>query len=312
MLKTDWNDVKILMAVAEAGSLSRAAVLTGFDVATISRTVAQMERRFGSALFERSRSGAKPTSLGVELFEASRSILSGADAVAAVLKNARRTEGDEVRVCATFGLVSAHLLPAFNGSMMDDHPMYPTAVRIDIDSLPEIVFHQDEPENADVMLMWSDHGAAPETVPWPGASVHRVGTMTFGLMSAPSYLERHGLPERLSDLRQHRLVRIDYQATLPAYSAWHDFVSGQDGVRLTNTSGLFDGVNCLRFGGGISMMATIGARVTNDLTRVRLDGMPETFQDLWLLVRPRPNPRIAKVAAIIASLFGECPDFAVR
>ena len=312
MLKTDWNDVKILMAVAEAGSLSRAAVLTGFDVATISRTVAQMERRFGSALFERSRSGAKPTSLGVELFEASRSILSGADAVAAVLKNARRTEGDEVRVCATFGLISAYLVPAFNGVTDGAHPMHSTASRIDVDSLPEVGFIEDGEETADISLVWTEHGRVPDHPPWSGASLSRVGTMAIELTSASSYLQRQGVPEHLSDLRHHKLVRIAYQESFPAFGMWNDFLSGQNSARLLDTRGLIDGIQNVQSGSGISLQAAISARMYRGIVPIHVNGLPNLAQDLWLLVRPRPSEQVSRVATIIANLFGECPDFALR
>lgn len=56
-----WNDFKIVMAIANAGSLSGAARSLGVNHATVFRRLGDIERRLGVALFERSRKGYKPS-----------------------------------------------------------------------------------------------------------------------------------------------------------------------------------------------------------------------------------------------------------
>jgi DNA-binding transcriptional LysR family regulator len=60
----DWNDLKVLLAVARAGSLNAAAQGLGIDQATVSRRLAALEAALGAILFVRGRSGLSPTGAG--------------------------------------------------------------------------------------------------------------------------------------------------------------------------------------------------------------------------------------------------------
>jgi DNA-binding transcriptional LysR family regulator len=60
----NWDDLKILLAVSRAGSLSGAALLLGIDQATASRRLAGLEADLGAILFARARTGLTPTEAG--------------------------------------------------------------------------------------------------------------------------------------------------------------------------------------------------------------------------------------------------------
>jgi DNA-binding transcriptional LysR family regulator len=60
----NWDDLKVLLAVSRAGSLSGAAALLGIDQATASRRLAALEADLGAILFVRARSGLTPTEAG--------------------------------------------------------------------------------------------------------------------------------------------------------------------------------------------------------------------------------------------------------
>ena len=49
----DWNLIRAFLAVAEAGSLTRAAEQLGSSQPTLSRQIAQLEAVVGAQLFER-------------------------------------------------------------------------------------------------------------------------------------------------------------------------------------------------------------------------------------------------------------------
>jgi len=53
----NWDDLKILLAVARAGSLSRAAVQLGLGQSTVSRRLSGLEATLGTKLFKRSKTG---------------------------------------------------------------------------------------------------------------------------------------------------------------------------------------------------------------------------------------------------------------
>lgn len=60
----NWDDLKVLLAVSRAGSLSAAAQLMGIDQATASRRLAALEADLGAILFARARTGLTPTEAG--------------------------------------------------------------------------------------------------------------------------------------------------------------------------------------------------------------------------------------------------------
>lgn len=60
----NWDDLKVLLAVGRAGSLSGAAQLLAIDQATASRRLAALEAELGTILFARARTGLTPTEAG--------------------------------------------------------------------------------------------------------------------------------------------------------------------------------------------------------------------------------------------------------
>jgi DNA-binding transcriptional LysR family regulator len=59
-----WDDLRVVLAVAEAGSLSGAGRRLGVSHATVFRRLGEIERRLGVRLFHRDRSGYLPTAAG--------------------------------------------------------------------------------------------------------------------------------------------------------------------------------------------------------------------------------------------------------
>lgn len=68
------HDLHVLMAVAQAGSMSKAAALLNTGQPAISRSIAELEHALGVRLLDRSRHGVKPTEYG-------RALLDGGTAV---------------------------------------------------------------------------------------------------------------------------------------------------------------------------------------------------------------------------------------
>lgn len=71
-----WDDLQIVLAIAEAGSLSGASRALHISHATVFRRLSEMERRLGVTLFERSRTGYTPTVAGDDLAAAAKRVQS--------------------------------------------------------------------------------------------------------------------------------------------------------------------------------------------------------------------------------------------
>ena len=106
----DWDDIRIFVAAARAGSLGGAAQRLGIDAATVGRRVARLESALKSTLVVRSASGLQLTPAGAQLLEVglqAETAMSGvgdlaqADAVAGT-----------VRISTSEGFGGAVLAPA--------------------------------------------------------------------------------------------------------------------------------------------------------------------------------------------------------
>lgn len=60
----DWNDIPLLLKLADTGSMSQAGRLLGLDASTVSRRVAAAEKALNVRLFIREPSGYQPTDAG--------------------------------------------------------------------------------------------------------------------------------------------------------------------------------------------------------------------------------------------------------
>src|SRR5262245_36142805 len=63
------HDLHVLMAVVQAGSMSRAAQLLNTTQPAISRSIADLEHAIGVRLLDRGRHGAEPTEYGRALLD---------------------------------------------------------------------------------------------------------------------------------------------------------------------------------------------------------------------------------------------------
>ncbi|MBY0330683.1 MAG: LysR family transcriptional regulator [Acetobacteraceae bacterium] len=59
-----WDDLKVLLAISRAGSISGAAGLLGVDQSTAGRRLAALEAELGAILFVRSKAGLAPNEAG--------------------------------------------------------------------------------------------------------------------------------------------------------------------------------------------------------------------------------------------------------
>lgn len=80
-----WDDLQIVLAITQAGSLSGASRALSISHATVFRRLSEMERRLGVTLFERNRSGYTPT-------------LAGEDLAAVAMRVQREINGAERRI----------------------------------------------------------------------------------------------------------------------------------------------------------------------------------------------------------------------
>jgi DNA-binding transcriptional LysR family regulator len=102
--------VRVLEAIAEAGSIIGAADQLGYTPSAVSQQLNTLERELGVALITRGARGSSLTAAGAELAARGRSLLAQAEAAVVATQNAAALRGGLLRVC-TFPSAGATLLP---------------------------------------------------------------------------------------------------------------------------------------------------------------------------------------------------------
>ncbi len=116
-----WDDVQLFLAIAESGGLSAAARRLRVGQPTVSRRLAELERRLGYKLFLREAAGAKLTSAGERLVVPARKMAEWAGEVARTAAQAERAPEGIVRVTAAPGVAFDFVTP-FAGWLRGKHP----------------------------------------------------------------------------------------------------------------------------------------------------------------------------------------------
>ena len=110
-----------LIAVVEAGSLTRAAQALGCTQSAVSHSIDSLEQELGFALLKRGRAGVRLTGEGERLIPAVRNLLNSAEQLAQTAASIRGLESGTVRI-GSFTSVAVHWLPPVLKEFHKDYP----------------------------------------------------------------------------------------------------------------------------------------------------------------------------------------------
>lgn len=183
----------ILVAVADAGSLSAGARALGMPLATVSRRISDLEAYLGTPLLLRSKRGLGLTEAGAAFLAASRRILDDlreAESAAAGLPPAPR---GELTVTAPVVFGRRHLLPVVAEFLAAEPEV---DVRVVLGDRPANLAD----ERADLAVRIGVATTGPEFVATP------VGEVRVVTCATPAHLEAFGWPQVPADLAEHPCV----------------------------------------------------------------------------------------------------------
>jgi len=188
----DWDDARYFLAIAREGQMLGAARRLGVSQARLSRRLQALEAAVGLRLFDRSTRGSALTDAGRVFLEGAERVETEMLAVEARLKEREASLAGSVRIGAPDGLGSAFLAPRLGG-IADRYP----ELRVQLVPLPRN-FSLSERE-ADIAIMIGR--------PQKGRLIARhLADYTLRFYATRDYLARHGTPQQVDDLKDHRLV----------------------------------------------------------------------------------------------------------
>jgi DNA-binding transcriptional LysR family regulator len=113
MHNLNWDDLNYFLAVARAGSLTRASKTLGVNHSTVLRRLAALERRLDARLFDRFQTGYIMTEAGEELRKRLGGVAEQIEAAQRQLTGLNESLRGTIRVTSTDTLVQGLLTPCF-------------------------------------------------------------------------------------------------------------------------------------------------------------------------------------------------------
>lgn len=190
----DWALLRVFLAVAEAGSLSRAAAELGSSQPTLSRQMGELERQVGQALFERTRRGVTLTDAGKALRAPAQRMREHARDFSLAAAGRSTSLAGTVRITAS-EVVSAYLLPPVLRGLREAHP------EIQIELVASNTVENLLEREADIALRMLRPTQS-------GLVARRLADWPLHIYAHRDYLQKHGQPSA-ANLHSHQWVGYD-------------------------------------------------------------------------------------------------------
>lgn len=202
MANLDLNDLAVFVRVVDKGGFAKAARELGVPTSTISRTVARLESLVGTRLLQRTTRSVHVTSDGRELYDEVATALATLQQAARGLEPASRKPKGRLRITAPNDLAST-----FVADVIAEFVVRQPLVEVELVAT-----------NRTVKLVEEGFDLAIRAGRLADSSLvaRKLGELEARLYASPEYVARHGMPERVEDLTQHRLVvfRADERPTV--------------------------------------------------------------------------------------------------
>ncbi|WP_051955547.1 LysR family transcriptional regulator [Beijerinckia mobilis] len=244
------EDLRCFVRVAECGSFSIVARENMVSQATIGRRIGGLEDHFKILLFHRSTRRIILTDAGQSFLVYARRILQEFETAENALGRHSAEPKGRVRVGSTnaFGQYLVRGLAQFS-------ERYP-CLSIDLvvgDGLVNLI-----EDGFDLALRIGE-------VTESSVVARHLGDVPRTLVAAPSYLERHGVPEDVSALQHHECVLFSYGTTKQVWNVGGSLVRVSGSFRTNSSIAQFEAV---RNGVGISLFPWF--QVDDDIRQGRL------------------------------------------
>jgi DNA-binding transcriptional LysR family regulator len=195
MPRTDLNDIVAFLAVARAGSFTKAAAQLGVSQSALSQTLRGLEGRLGLRLLTRTTRSVAPTEAGERLLRTAGPRLEEIDAELSALSALRDRPSGTIRITAHDHAVKMILWPVL-AKLLPDYPDIKVEIVIDY-GLSDIVAERYDAGIRSGEMVAKDMIAV------------RIGPdMRSAVVGAPSYFAARKKPKAPQDLTGHSCINL--------------------------------------------------------------------------------------------------------
>ncbi|MCC6734616.1 MAG: LysR family transcriptional regulator [Bauldia sp.] len=283
----DWNDLRLFLQVARAGSTLAAARALGVNQTTVARRIATLEHGLGLALFERGPRGYELTADGAGLLLQAEAVEAATLRLEAEAGRRARDLAGSIRVTATHPIMR-HLIGPLIGSYRRINP------EVTFEILTAARHLSLEDGEADVAFR-SAKALTGDTL-----VATRLPDITATLYCSDAYRERHGAPGSPAEIAGHPVLVYAGTPGMERFAAWLLALSSP--ARIAGSANTpEDMVGTLLSGMGVSVLPCFLGDATPGLGRC-FEPPPDLDRAWWAVASHEAygRPRVRSFMAFAA------------
>jgi DNA-binding transcriptional LysR family regulator len=202
--------MQIFLRVAELASFTRAADSLGIPKATASTAVQQLETSLGTRLLHRTTRKVQMSQDGQAFYERARDLLADVDELQSMFQRGAKSLRGRLRVDMSSGM-ALHFIIERLPEFLDAHPL----IELELSSTDRLV---------DLVREGFDCVVRVGTLGDSSLIARPLGVFRIINCASAGYIEQHGMPQSLDDLKNHRLIH--YVSTLGSRSPGWEYPDG--------------------------------------------------------------------------------------
>lgn len=300
-MKDRLGGMRVFAQVVEAKSFSAAADKLGMSKSLTSRHVSALERSLSVKLLNRSTRKLSLTEAGAIFYEHCARIVQEAELAEQRLTRTQAEPAGLVKVTAVPAFAIRHVLPA----LAEFYEKYP--------KIQVKLFCSNRP--LDLGDEGFDLGIRVSFGPAPNLVARKLAVNRAVLCASSAYLQRHGVPRRIDDLRKHQCVLFPALAPKGIWTLRRDSRKHSVQVAGTFETDEMDVVYAAVAAGiGIGMLPLYmvgGALQRGQLVQVlrQFDVVPESAIYLVYLPNRTLSSRVRALIDFLVERFGSVPSW---
>ena len=260
----DWDKLRIVHAVAEAGSFTHAGEMLNLSQSAVSRQISALEESLNVPLFHRHARGLILTEQGELLYRTAHEVFAKLAMAEAQLTESKDRPRGPLKVTATVALGSTWLTPRMK-EFLDLHPEVTVELVLDDRELDLGM------READVAIRM----APPRQ---PDLIQRHLMTVHMHIYASAGYVRKRGIPKTTEELASHPVVVYGEDARAPVQDVnWLLKLGGKPGERRTPilcVNNVYAIMRAVQSGLGLGALPEFMVQGPTDLVRVlpELDG----------------------------------------
>lgn len=279
----NWDDLRMVLAIAEHGALSAAAARLRISHPTLSRRLRRMEQKLGARLFERTPTRLRLTAAGEDVRQLALRLRDDIAALERRIGGRDTGPGGPIRLTAP-DAVSEYLLPSILAELCREH----AGLTIELIVSNQVLSLAQR--SADIALRIT--GSPTETL-----RGRRVGTVAMAVYAARHLL----LPETPENFVDVPWVGFDTALACSGPGTWVAQNIPERDIRFRANT-LLSAAQAVRSGIGYGLLPCFVGGSIENLVRISAP-LPTLAVPLWLLVHPdiARLPRIRRACDALAA-----------